>query len=251
MNRRIWLVGGSSGIGLELLKLLLLNDYEVILSSRHASSSENLLALESEFPRTLKLLDMDVADAADVKEKTVLAYDAFDGLDLWFYNAGAYEVMSLAQWNLEHFEQMNEVNYLGAVRIMNALLPYFKTQGSGRWVWNLSLSSYFGLPLGGGYSAPKAALMNLAEALQPELLQEGIELQIINHGFVKTRLTAKNSFEMPQLMEPSEAAEKIFEGLNKAYRFEIRFPFKLGLFLRMLRFLPYKIALRLTQKMLP
>jgi short-subunit dehydrogenase len=133
---------------------------------------------------------------------------------------------------------------------MTHLLPYFERQGHGRWVFNGSLASYFGLPYGGGYSAPKAALMNLAESIQPELLAKNIKLQTINHGFVKTRLTDKNDFDMPELMAVETAAEKIAEALEGPYRFETHFPPKLSFFLRMLRVLPYGIALALTRRML-
>jgi short-subunit dehydrogenase len=159
--------------------------------------------------------------------------------------------MSTKEWDVTHFEAMTQVNYLGAVRVMTEIMPYFETQKSGRWVWNASLSSYFGLPLGGGYSAPKAALLNLAEALQPELKVQGIELQIINHGFVKTKLTEKNTFEMPELMSPDQAAKNIIEAIEKKYRFEIHFPYKFSKVLQVLRLLPYKWSLGLTKKMLP
>jgi NAD(P)-dependent dehydrogenase (short-subunit alcohol dehydrogenase family) len=251
MRERIWVVGGSSGIGFELVRLLLKQEYRVVVSSRNATHSKALLALKKEYDDKLYCLDLDVTDVVSMDEKVKEAWRVYQGIDIWFYNAGAYEAMSVSEWKLEQFELMNQVNYLGVVRLMHALEPLFHVQGSGRWIWNLSLSSYFGLPLGGAYSAPKAALVNLAEALQPELKQRGTTLQIINHGFVKTRLTAKNSFEMPELMEPKEAAEKILEGMNSTYHFEIRFPFKLGLFLRALRCMPYKLSLALTRKMLP
>jgi len=251
MRERIWIVGGSSGIGLELVRLLLKQEYRVVVSSRSATHSEALLRLKKEYKECLYCLDLDVTDVAFMDENVKEAWGVYQGIDIWLYNAGAYEAMSVSQWKLEQFELMNQVNYLGAVRLMHALEPLFHAQGGGRWIWNLSLSSYFGLPLGGAYSAPKAALVNLAEALQPELKERGIALQIINHGFVKTRLTAKNSFEMPELMEPKEAAEKILKGINAPYHFEIRFPFKLGLFLRALRFMPYRLSLALTRKMLP
>jgi len=91
----------------------------------------------------------------------------------------------------------------------------------------------------------------LAESLQPELSVKGIQLQVINHGFVKTRLTQKNSFEMPELMSPEEAAENIMKEIKNADRFEIHFPFKLSTFLQLLRLMPYRISLALTKKMLP
>lgn len=250
MSSRIWIVGGSSGIGLELVKLWVKEGSRVIVSARNASRNDYLLRLKHEFPDTLHLLDMDVTHERSVSDAVSSAWNVFNGIDLWFYNAGAYETMKVDDLDINHIEQMTQVNYLGAVRVMNELLPYFNKQNSGRWVFNLSLSSYFGLPYGGGYSAPKAALLNLAESLQPELLEKDIQLQVINHGFVKTRLTAKNDFDMPQLMLPEEAALQIFEGLKRPYRFEVRFPYGLSLFLRILRTLPYKLSLALTKKAL-
>ena len=251
MQQRIWIVGASSGIGLELVKKWLLEGHFVVASARNASNTKELLALKHIFEANLQIVDVDVTSQDSVSKAVYQAWRRFHGLDVWFYNAAVYEVMAIKEWNVAHFEAMMQVNYMGAVKVMTELIPYFEAQKSGRWIWNASLSSYFGLPLGGGYSAPKAALVNLAEALQPELMAKGIELQLINHGFVKTRLTQKNTFEMPELMEPEDAAEKIAQQMQKPYHFEIHFPFKLSTFLQTLRIIPYKLALALTKKMLP
>jgi NAD(P)-dependent dehydrogenase (short-subunit alcohol dehydrogenase family) len=251
MKKRIWIVGASSGIGLELVKQWLLEGHFVVSSARNASYTKELLALKHIYETQLQIVDIDVTSMESVKKAVPQAWKRFNGLDVWFYNAAVYEVMSAQEWNVEHFEAMMQVNYMGAVRVMSEILPHFEKQGQGRWIWNASLSSYFGLPLGGGYSAPKAALVNLAEALQPELQEKGIEMQIINHGFVKTRLTQKNSFEMPGLMTAEEAAQRIIKETSKPYRFEFHFPFKLSAFLQTLRILPYRISLALTKKMLP
>ncbi len=251
MKKRIWIVGGSSGIGLELVKKWLQEGILVIISARNSSSTKELLALKRIYEKQLQIVDMDVTSTESVKKAVPQAWKRFEGIDEWFYNAAVYEVMSIEEWNVEHFEAMMQVNYMGAVRVMNELLPYFEKEKKGRWIWNASLSSYFGLPLGGGYSAPKAALLNLAESLHPELRAKGIQLQVINHGFVKTRLTQKNNFDMPELMSPEEAAEKIIKGTKNTHRFEIHFPFKLSTFLQALRLLPYRVSLALTKKMLP
>lgn len=250
-KKRIWIVGGSTGIGLELVKLCLNNNYLVIASSRNALDNNNLRKLKEEFPKEINLLDIDVSAKESIKYKVKEAWDIYQGLDIWFYNAGAYEAMSMENWDIDKFEQMNEINYLGVVRLMTILFPYFKDSKQSHWIWNCSLSSYFGLPQAGGYSAPKAALVNLAQSINPELELSNIKLQIINHGFVKTRLTDKNKFKMPQLMEAKYTAEKIFEGMNESSSFEIRFPFVLSSFLKFLRFLPYKVSLAITKKMLP
>ena len=250
MHQRIWMVGGSSGIGLELVKLWLESGSSVVVSARSATLSPELLKLKHQFSEYLYLIDMDVSKEDSVKESSAVAWKQFDGFDLWFYNAGAYETMDLANFDVEKLEQMMQVNYLGALRVMSHLLPKIDKIIATRFVFNLSLSSYIGLPYGGGYSAPKAALLNLAEALQPELLQQNIFLQVINHGFVKTQLTAKNDFKMPQLMSPEDAAFEIYKRLEAPYHFEIRFPYGLTLFLRFLRFLPYRFSLWMTKKAL-
>jgi NAD(P)-dependent dehydrogenase (short-subunit alcohol dehydrogenase family) len=248
--QRIWIVGGSSGIGLELVKQWLKAGHKVIVSARSASDSRDLAALMPHFPDRLNLINMDVTDPHSAAQAANQAWQCYDGLDLWFFNAAIYDTVRLPEWDPRTFASIMNVNYLGCVNVMSTLAPLFKAQGSGRWVWNVSLASYFGLPYGSAYSAPKAALMNLAESVQPELARENIRLQIINHGFVKTRLTSKNDFEMPQLMTPEYTAQTIAKAIETDRAFEIRFPFGLAFFLRALRFLPYTLSLALTRKML-
>lgn len=250
MAQRVWLIGGSSGIGLELVKQYLQNNNDVVVSARTATFIQTLRDLSVLYPCKLKLLDMDVSDSKSVEACTGLAWNFYNGIDLCLYNAGVYESMKMDEWNLEHFETMNNINYLGAISIITSLTPLYETQKYGSFVFNISISSYIGLPFGGGYSAPKAALLNFCESIQPELMSKNIKVQVINHGFVKTRLTAKNDFEMPGLLEPTEAAIKIYNELEKKYRFEIRFPFALTSFINLLRMLPYKISLALTKKAL-
>jgi len=246
----IWIVGASSGIGLELLKLWLVQGHNVIASSRNAHSSSQLAALKSIYSNQLALLDLDVSASHDCSPIVQQAWDTFGNIDRWFYNAGAYDVAKQEHWEVEKFETMMQTNYMGAVRLMIPLSRYFTVQGYGEWIWNSSLSSYFGLPYGGAYSAPKAALVNLAESIQPELKTKGIQVRIINHGFVKTRLTQKNSFTMPHLMEPQAAAQHIADALEQERGFEIRFPKFLTFILAFIRFIPYSWSLRLTTKAL-
>mgnify|MGYP001110067522 CR=1 FL=1 len=248
-GQKTWIVGASEGIGLAMVTQLLQQENYVVASARKAETHSELLNLQSQYPKHLALLDCDVTLTSTLPEKSQQAWDFFDGFDNWIYNVGSYHPMHLADWDLKHFDFMTQTNYSGAVHLMHALLPKFKNQPNARWLWNVSLASDFGLPYGGGYSAPKAALMNLAESLQPELAEIGIQLKAVNHGFVKTRLTAKNDFPMMGLMEPEAAAQKIIQALNKD-AFEIRFPFNLALVLGTMKRLPKSWALALTKRML-
>jgi short-subunit dehydrogenase len=248
---RVWLVGGSSGIGLALVKVWLKQGKRLVVSARTATQNNELQKLVQAFDGQLFLIDIDVTDSnALTKDVLDRVWRAYEGLDLWFYNAGAYQPMTLEDWNEMSFINLAQTNYLGAVRLMVRLLPYFRESGGGRWVWNVSLSADFGLPYGGAYSAPKAALLNLAQSIQPELGTQGINLQVINHGFVHTRLTAMNDFAMPGVMEASDAATKIAQAIDHSKGFEIRFPFGLGAMLCVLKLLPYRFSLAITKKML-
>lgn len=250
ISKIVWLIGASNGIGLELAKLYLENANRVIITARNTASSDELALLKEEFLENVHLLDMDVTQTQSVIDATQRAWNLYGGIDLCVYNAGVYESMKIDEWNLEHFEAMNQVNYVGAVRVLTEIIPLFEEQKQGHIAFNTSVSSYFGLPHGGGYSAPKAALVNFCESIKPELGTKNIKVQVINHGFVKTRLTAKNDFEMPQLIEPEVAAQKIFEGLTHPENFEVKFPWAISRFLHFLRVIPYKIAFNLTKKAL-
>jgi short-subunit dehydrogenase len=250
MKQIIWIIGASNGIGLDLAKRYLNDDHVVIISARDTLHVEALALLKKTYEKSLHLFDIDVSDTKSVINTTQNVWNLYGGIDICIYNAGIYESMKLHEWKLEHFEAMNQVNYVGAVRVLSEIIPLFDEQKKGHIAFNISISSYFGLPYGGGYSAPKAALLNLCESIVPELEQKNIKLQVINHGFVKTRLTAKNDFEMPGLLEPEIAAQKIYHGLMQTDDFEIKFPWALTRFIQFLRILPYKLAFKLTKKAL-
>jgi short-subunit dehydrogenase len=248
-HKTIWLIGASEGIGLELCRKLLDQGHYVIASSRSAEQNTHLTKLRQVHSNNLNLINLDVTDDQSIEQAMHQLDDLNRTIDTWIYNAGAYDPLTLEQWTLKKFTMMNEVNYLGAVRLMLKLKPLFLENGGGSWIWNISLASDIGLPYGGAYSAPKAALMNLAESIQPELQTHGIELKVINHGFVKTRLTAKNDFTMLGLMDSNTAAEKIIKAMQ-SNQFETRFPWNLSFIMALLKRLPKSWTLFLTQKML-
>ena len=87
----------------------------------------------------------------------------------------------------------------------------------------------------------------LVESLGVDVAPE-IYVRLIAPGFVNTRLTEKNDFDMPFMIEPDVAARRIVDGLA-GRKFETHFPRRLTWGLKLLRRLPYRLSLWLTARM--
>jgi short-subunit dehydrogenase len=152
--------------------------------------------------------------------------------------------MRIETLNISDVRQIIETNVLGAFYVLNAVIPLLKSQSYGQIALCGSVAGYIGLPGGQPYSATKAAIINLAESLRAELPQT-IDVKVINPGFVKTGLTAKNNFEMPMMITPEKAAMFIADGLLKK-NFEIHFPKKFTFFMKLIQFLPYCLSTKIA-----
>jgi short-subunit dehydrogenase len=101
------------------------------------------------------------------------------------------------------------------------------------------VAGYGGLPKALIYGASKAALINFTETLYLDLHGRGLGVYLINPGFVRTPLTARNDFPMPHLIDADRAAQEIVAGLERG-EFEIHFPKAFSRKLKLLRLLPYR-----------
>ena len=164
-------------------------------------------------------------------------------------NAGTHRPMSASAFRAADVEALLRLNVLGVAYCLEALLPVMIARGQGHLALVASLAGYAGLPTAAGYGASKAALINMAEALKPELDTLGIKIQVVNPGFVETPLTDKNEFPMPFLIPANTAAEAFFRGLSSG-RFEIIFPRRFAYLMKLLRILPYGPFFALTRRAL-
>jgi NAD(P)-dependent dehydrogenase (short-subunit alcohol dehydrogenase family) len=163
-------------------------------------------------------------------------------------NAGTHLPVTAAAFSADPFRQLIETNLMGAVHGLAALVPRFVARRAGRIAVVASLAGYRGLPSAAAYGASKAALIALCEALRPDLERHGVVLQVINPGFVRTPLTDRNDFPMPFLIEADAAARRIVAGL-RGDRFEIAFPRRFALLLKLLRCLPYPLYFAATRRL--
>jgi NAD(P)-dependent dehydrogenase (short-subunit alcohol dehydrogenase family) len=234
-GKTVWLVGASSGIGEATAHALHERGARVVVSARNSA------ALES-FARShagAVALPLDVTDAAAVRlaAQAVLA----DGPpDLVMYCAGYYKAMRATGFDLAGMLKHQQVNYVGALYLLDAVLPALLLRGSGHISLTGSVAGYRGLPNSLAYGPTKAALINLAETLYLDLQGSGIGVSIVNPGFVETPLTAQNSFSMPALLTPAQAAAEILAGWARG-EFEIHFPKRFTRWMKTLRVLPHAL----------
>ena len=229
-GKRYWLVGASEGLGLALARQINAAGAEVILSARSASGLEKAVA---QMPGRARAVVVDVGDSASVAQ----AAEAVGEVDGVVFLAGVYWPMKAQAWDAEQVETMCNVNFTGCARVVGAVLPAMVARGTGHLVLTGSLSGFRGLPGANGYGPAKAGVMAMAETLYADLRGSGISVQLANPGFIRTRLTDKNDFAMPFLMEPEQAAREIFE-LMQTDRFKSNFPTLFSWLFRLSNFLP-------------
>jgi short-subunit dehydrogenase len=230
----IWVVGASEGIGRCLAVALSKQGHHLILSARN---EERLKSLAAEIGGFDVVMDATSVDSVENAWNTIQSYTQ-NGIDMVIYCSGHYKPLSAVNMDLKEVESMIDVNLTGVFRVLNFIIPNFVSQKKGKIVLIGSVAGFRGLPNAIGYGASKAGLIHLAENLRCDLASYGIKTQVINPGFVKTRLTAMNNFDMPSLLTSEEAAYVIVKKIESD-AFESRFPFLFANFLKFLSMLPY------------
>lgn len=229
-GKRYWLVGASEGLGEALAHVMSRAGVELVLSARNASKLETLVAA---LPGKASAVPCDIADRASVEAARAAAGE-IDGVVIL---AGVYWPQAAQDWNPDEVEAMCDVNFTGPARVVGTVVRDFVARDAGHIVLTSSLSGFRGLPGAQGYAASKAGNMVMAESLYCDLRKTGVQVQVANPGFIRTRLTDKNDFTMPFIMEPEDAAQVMFEFMCTD-RFKKSFPTVFSWLFRGGNFLP-------------
>ena len=229
-GKTYWLVGASDGLGAALAEVMSRSGAELVLSAR---SSEKLAEMVARLPGAARSVPMDIADDASVAA-AAQEVGAVDGIVLL---AGVYWPFSARDWNAEAATAMADVNFTGFIRVLGQVVPDMVARDDGHIVITSSLTAFRGLPGSIGYTASKAGTLSLAESMYCDLRKTGVEVQVCNPGFIRTRMTDKNDFNMPAIMEPEAAAREMFEHMNSG-AFKKSFPYGFSLVFRLGQFLP-------------
>lgn len=241
----IWITGASAGIGRAVALEYAGRGWTVYATARRA---EPLEALAAETDGKIIAVPGDVTSLDDMKA-AVDRVTADGPMALAIMNAGIYQPMRAQTFSAAKARQMFDVNLTGVANGLEPVLQHMIDRGTGHVALVASVAGYRGLPDAAAYSATKAGLIAMAEALAMDMVDLGVRISVVNPGFVETEATSVNEFEMPMLLQPDEAARRIVDGLAKP-GFEIRFPWQFAAFLRLIGMLPNRAYIWAVRKTL-
>lgn len=243
-GRQVWIIGASSGIGAALAQELLQRGARLAVSGRRA---EALHALYDAHPQAL-ILPMDACDDQQWQQTCAQLRAHWAHVDVVFMCQGDYTPMQVDSYDAAVAIAMLQSNVLSLYRGLQVILPWLRDSGRGGIAITASVAGYTMLPLAMAYGASKAAAIYLAQSLFYELAARGHGVWCINPGFVATRLTARNRFAMPAVLTPQQAAQAILRGFARG-QFEIHFPKRFTLWLKLIALLPLRLQQALLRRL--
>ena len=230
-GRVAWVVGASSGIGAAVARELSRRGAVVAVSARRAKRLDEVADAQ------LLAVPADVTDVASITAAHARVADALGPIDLAVLAAGVWTQTDPGDWDTAAFDEHVRVNLSGMSNCIGAVLPSMLRRRSGVIAGIASVAGYRGIPGAEAYGATKAAQINLLESLRAHLARTGVRVSTVCPGFVRTELTDRNSFPMPFLIEPEQAARRICDGLARD-RTKIVFPARMAALMNAARVVP-------------
>ncbi|MCL4115203.1 UNVERIFIED_CONTAM: hypothetical protein GTU68_041576 [Idotea baltica] len=231
------ITGASSGIGEALARELSQQGWSVGLIARRIDRL-NQLALEiRETGGRVEIAAADVSDREQITSAMESLRCSLGDIELLIANAGVGRPDYLRPFTVDDIELMFQVNTLGVVYAINSVLPQMLKNKSGHIAAVSSSGAYKGMPGSAGYCASKSAVNTFLEGLRIQLRDENISVTTICPGFVRTPMTDVNTFKMPWLVEPADAAQRIINALKRQKKV-YNFPWQMAVLVKLFRWLP-------------
>lgn len=189
-NTKVWFVtGASKGLGLSLVRLLLSLGHKVAATSRDVKELEKVLGANPD----LLPLQVDLTKDENVKEAVRKTVERFGRLDVVVNNAGYSLFGSMEEVSAAEFQQSLDVNVVGPVNVIRAVMPFLREQRSGHVINISSLAGYKGYGNAASYCTAKFAMVGLSESLDEEVKAMGIKVTVVAPGYFRTSFLEKGS----------------------------------------------------------
>lgn len=204
------IVGASSGIGMEVAKVLLSDGWHLGVAARR---EDKLLELKEMAPERIKVMTIDVTQS-DAGERLLSLIDELGGIDLYFHASG----IGRQNRNLEADIELRtmDTNAVGFTRMIGTAYRYFAQRGEGHIAAITSIAGTKGLGPAPAYSATKALQATYLQALEQLARQSGLHIRFtdIRPGFVDTALLS-GDFKYPMMLQPAAVARDIVSSIYK------------------------------------
>ena len=237
-NKVIFLTGASSGIGEALALELAVRGATLGLVARREEMLQDLAGRCESAGGSARVFACDVTDATALQNAAEKFRAEFGRIDILIANAGIggnnVETRALQP---EAVKKVIDINLLGAANAVHAVLPDMLKRGSGHLVAISSLAGFRGLPKSAAYSASKAGMTAFFESVRLDVQDKGVDVTIIQPGFIKTPLTSGRGNKMPYLMELEDAIPLFLNAIEKKKKFAA-FPWQLATLVRAGRVFP-------------
>ena len=191
--KTVLITGGTDGLGRAAALLLAepaTAGYRVFAAGRSAEKRATLAQLARERQLPLETVEMDVCDDASVGRAVAEVRSKAGSIDVLVNSAGVGYIAAMEEITIEHLRQQFETNFFGAVRVIQAVLPGMRQRRSGRILNMSSMAGKIALPLFGPYSGSKFALEGMTDALRLEVYPFGIDVVLIEPGYIPTNFQA-------------------------------------------------------------
>ena len=235
----VLITGATGGIGAALARAYATPGRRLWL---HGRREAELAALAGECVQLGAYVHTRALDLTDVAAAMDWVGGVAGEIDLAIVNAG----ITTTSETWPEVDRVLQTNVRAAFATIHALVPAMRARRRGQIALMSSIAAWTGLPLTPAYSASKAALKAYGEALRGALAPDGIEVNVVMPGFVRTPMTASLPCPKPFMLEPRAAAERIVRGLE-GNRARISFPLPLALGMWALSALPAGLALRVVR----
>jgi NADP-dependent 3-hydroxy acid dehydrogenase YdfG len=237
-DKVVLLTGASSGIG-EALALALADRGAILGLVARRKTNLSVLAKACEAKgATAFVYAADVTDAKAIADAAEGMRKEFGHIDIMIANAGISGADEATRdYEPESVKNVIDINLLGAVNAVHAVLPAMIERGSGQLVAISSLAGIRGLPKSAAYSASKAGMTAFFESVRLDTLGKGVDVTIIQPGFILTPLTAGRTNNMPFLMKLDDAIPLFIKAIEKKKKFA-SFPFPLASIVRIGKIFP-------------
>lgn len=231
-DKVVFLTGASSGIGEALAIAIAGKGATLGLLARREELLRDLATRCESAGATARFFSCDVTDAVAVRRAADELRREFGKIDILIANAGIGG-NNRATRSLEPsaVKQVIDINLLGAVNSVHAVLREMLEHGSGQLVAISSLAGIRGLPGSAAYSASKAGMTAFFESVRLDTAGKGLGVTIIQPGFIKTPLTSGRTNKMPFLMELDDAIPMFLKAIENKQKFAA-FPWQLAAVVR-------------------